>query len=116
MHRRLILIVAIACAILGLAACSDDKKSDTPAATGGTITISGFKFSAVSVKPGATVTVENKDTTTHTVTADTSGQFDTGNIDGAETATFTAPSAPGSYPYHCGIHQTTMKGTLTVTS
>ncbi len=29
------------------------------------------------------------------------------------TATFTAPTAPGTYPYHCIFHAN-MKGTLTV--
>ena len=68
---------------------------------------------ALTVSPGATVEVQNQDTTTHTVTATGSGKFDTGNVAPGKSATFTAPSQPGSYPYICSIHQF-MTGMLTV--
>ena len=42
------------------------------------------------VKAGATVTVKNEDRFAHTVTAD-NGEFNTDNIDGGKTVTFTAP-------------------------
>lgn len=50
-----------------------------------------------------------------TVTAVTAKDhsFDTGNIAGHATGTFTAPTASGSYPYICAIHPF-MTGTLTV--
>ena len=64
------------------------------------------------MKAGATVTVMNTDTTTHTVAADDKS-FDTGDIAAGASKTFVAPKA-GTYPFHCNIHNY-MKGTLTVT-
>jgi plastocyanin len=88
------------------------------AANGTTITIKNFAFSpsTLTVSPGAKVTVHNDDSATHTVTAVSphSGAFNTGDIAPGETATFTAPSAPGTYAYICIIHQF-MHGTLVVT-
>jgi plastocyanin len=67
---------------------------------------------SLTVAPGATVTVTNKDQVAHTLTA-TDGMFDTGNIDAGQSKTFTAPKTAGKYPYMCSIHQY-MTGTLTV--
>lgn len=81
-----------------------------------TLTISDFTFepTTLTVAPGTKVTVVNKDSATHTVTAtDRNKSFDTGDIAGGEKATFTAPSAAGSYSYKCTIHPF-MKATLTV--
>ena len=78
------------------------------------ITIKNFSFSpsSVTVSPGATVTVTNKDSVAHTVTS-SSGGFDTGDIPAGGSKTFTAPMKAGKYPYICSIHQY-MTGTLTV--
>jgi plastocyanin len=87
----------------------------TAGASGGTkIKIFNFAFIPVTltVKPGAKVTVTNSDTVTHTLTAD-AGAFDTGDIAPGSSATFTAPSKPGTYTYHCSIHLF-MKATLIV--
>jgi plastocyanin len=80
----------------------------------GTIIISNFMFGPMTttVAPGATVSVTNKDSATHTLTA-TGGQFNTGNIAQNQTKTFKAPTKPGTYSYICDIHQY-MTGTLTV--
>ncbi len=81
--------------------------STTGASSNGTsITITNFMFQPMSltVAPGGTVSVTNKDSATHTLTA-TGGQFDTGNIDQDHTKTFTAPLRPGTYHYICNIHQ-----------
>jgi plastocyanin len=64
------------------------------------------------VAPGATVSVTNMDSATHTLTA-TGGQFSTGNVTQNQTKTFTAPAKPGTYSYICNIHQY-MTGTITV--
>jgi plastocyanin len=82
------------------------------AASSATLDISGFAFGSVSVAPGGKVTVQNQDSATHTVTADEGG-FDTGQIAGGSSATFTAPTTPGTYSFHCDIHPD-MTGTLTV--
>ncbi len=86
----------------------------TTAAATASITIQNFAFSpsSTTVKPGAKVTVTNKDSVAHTLTANDK-KFDTGNIDPGKTVTFTAPTAPGSYPYICTIHQY-MTGMLVV--
>lgn len=82
-----------------------------------TIVIKNFAFmpSSLTVSPGETVTVKNEDTAIHTVTAVNphNGAFDTGNIQTGSSKTFKAPTAPGSYPYICTIHQF-MHGTLIV--
>jgi plastocyanin len=103
-----------------LAACGGGSGlksgSVTPAThRGGTsITISSFMFQPMSltVSPGATVSVTNKDSATHTLTA-TGNQFDTGDIGQNHTKTFKAPMKPGKYSYLCNIHQF-MMGTITV--
>ncbi|MFD8644188.1 cupredoxin family copper-binding protein [Streptomyces zaomyceticus] len=79
------------------------------------ITIRGFAFQPtdLKVRPGATVTVVNEDSAPHTVTATGSDAFDTGEIAGGRSATFTAPDKPGTYPFFCSIHPN-MKATLTV--
>jgi plastocyanin len=127
MQRRSFILIVVALLAWGLAACSSSKTSyggtgstsatspGSGSASGGTITIKNFKFTTATVKAGSTVTVKNDDSTAHTVTSDTAGQFDAGTVDPGKTATFTAPSTPGSYPYHCNIHPTIMKSTLTVT-
>jgi plastocyanin len=82
---------------------------------GGThITILNFMFHPMSltVSPGASISVTNKDAVTHTLTA-TGGQFNTGDIDQNQTKTIAAPSKPGVYHYICNIHQY-MMGTITV--
>jgi plastocyanin len=128
MQRRIFSLIAVAALALGLAACGSSSKnspssSPTTAAAGApsgaaagadTITIQNFKFSSITVKPGATVTVKNMDSTTHTNTAD-KGQWNTGDINSGSSATFTAPSTPGTYGFHCNIHNF-MTGTLTVSS
>jgi plastocyanin len=79
---------------------------------GATVEISDFTFSAPSAGPGSTVTVANRDGFPHTVTAD-DGSFESGTVDAGATGTFVAPTAPGTYQFHCEIHPQ-MSGTLTV--
>jgi len=121
------LVLVLAGALL-LAACSGGGSGSSGSAASTTastaargpgtktssITISNFMFSPMSavVAPGATVTVTNKDSVTHTLTA-TNGQFDTGDIAGGQSKTFTAPSKAGTYHYICNIHQY-MMGTIVV--
>lgn len=84
-----------------------------PHASTAEITISQFTFSDASATPGATVTVRNLDDTEHTVSS--SGEFDTGAIANASTASIVAPTAAGVYEFVCNIHPT-MRGRLTVTA
>ncbi|HEV7188722.1 MAG TPA: cupredoxin domain-containing protein [Blastococcus sp.] len=88
------------------------SSSSGAGSTASTITIKSFGFTTpASVSPGATITVDNKDGTDHTVTSDTGNAFDDAASPG--TTTFTAPAKPGSYPFHCSIHPS-MHGTLVV--
>jgi plastocyanin len=83
-------------------------------ATAAVISIKDFDYGApVTVSPGATVTVTNIDSAEHTVTADQEPAFDVEVKENGGTGTFTAPSAPGTYPFHCTYHPN-MHGTLTV--
>jgi plastocyanin len=116
-------VVLVLGAALLLAACSSGGGSGSSSASssGGTavtstktITISNFMFSPMhaAVAPGSTVSVTNKDSVTHTLTA-TGGQFNTGDIGAGQTKTFTAPMKAGTYNYICNIHQY-MMGTIVV--
>ena len=90
--------------------------SSPPAAGGGMkVGIKDFMFQPgdPTVAPGTKITVTNNDSTAHTMTATKGKVFDTGDIAAGASATFTAPSKAGDYPYDCTIHPF-MTGTLTV--
>jgi plastocyanin len=94
---------------------SSGSSVSSSSSTGTSISISNFMYSpmTLSVKPGATISVTNKDSATHTLTASGPGGFNTGNISHNQTKTFTAPTKPGTYQYICNIHQY-MMGTIKV--
>ena len=130
--RSLAPLAAVLFAAVLAAGCgSSGQKSSSTTAAGGTgtastggsaaavIVIKNFAYSpsSLTVPPGATVTVKNEDTATHTVTASSShsGAFDTGDIQPGGSTTFKAPTTSGTYEYICSIHQF-MHGTLVVGS
>ncbi len=118
MRRTAITSTLLCClAAFGLAACSSSGakgSSSSGSGSGATITIKDTSFTSVpTVKAGEKITVTNADSIEHTVTAD-NGQFDV-PVNANSTTTFTAPSTPGSYPFHCNFHPTVMKATLIVT-
>ena len=87
--------------------------SPTAGTAAATITIKDFAYGdPLTVAPGAVVTVTNLDTAPHTVTADEGSAFDA-DVKGGATTTFTAPTQPGSYAYHCTYHPA-MHGVLIV--
>jgi plastocyanin len=125
----LVRVAAVATAGLILAACGSHSSSATsPAASstntsttssapsasaGAQITISSFTFKTpATVTPGEQLTVSNSDSVEHTVTSDDGNSFN-GSVVANGTATLTAPSTPGTYPFHCSIHPQ-MHGTLVV--
>ena len=114
--RRAVAAVALAAAGVLVAACSSSASAGHAAGTsaGPTITISNFAYhpATLTVHPGAHVTVTNTDKVAHTLTA-RSGMFDTGLIQPGQSVTIIAPSADGTYPYFCSVHQY-MSGTLVV--
>jgi plastocyanin len=77
----------------------------TAPAPGGdrTVTIANFEFSpdTLQAKVGDTITVQNKDSAEHTVTA-TDGSFDTGRF-ASGTKTFTVTKA-GRIEFACNVH------------
>jgi plastocyanin len=91
---------------------SSSAPSSPASAAAATITIANFKFSDVTVPPGAQVTVVNNDSAEHSVTSDIAAAFDV-EVEGKKQVTFTAPTKPGTYPFHCTYHPS-MHGTLTV--
>lgn len=122
--RHLLISIAATALLVGAAGCStssdspggssstEEATSSAPAGESAVIDIEGFEFSGPeSVAPGTTITVNNLDSSAHTVTAD-GGEFDV-EIGGDATATFKAPSEPGTYSYICAFHPS-MIGTLVV--
>ena len=95
----------------GEATNSDDNG---PAAASGTITIQNFAFGApLTVRPGAMIKITNMDAAAHDIASDDGETFRTPLLNHGESATFTAPTQPGSYPFHCDYHGN-MHGTLVV--
>jgi plastocyanin len=70
-----------------------------------------FSPSSLSVHAGTRVTFTNRDTATHTFTAN-GGLFDSGDVASGQSYGFTFTRV-GSYAYHCQIHSS-MTGTITV--
>jgi plastocyanin len=113
--RRIAILAAVAALAIALSACGGSgSKAGASGAAGksDTISIKNETFTPGPATAGSTVTVENNDSVTHTVTADDGKSFDV-QIKAGQTATFTAPAA-GTYKFHCKIHSN-MHGTLTVT-
>jgi plastocyanin len=112
--------MSCACAVFltSVTACGSGTDSNSATGSSGsgtaatTITIKDFKYTTpASVAPGATISVKNEDSLAHTVTADSGNAFDDQANPG--NSSFTAPSEPGSYPFHCTFHPE-MHGTLVV--
>ena len=94
----------------GVTAGSSGASTSTSTAR---ITIQGFAFGApLTVRPGTKITVVNRDGAGHTVTADDGKSFSV-SVAGGGASAFTAPSAPGTYKFHCSIHPS-MHGSLVV--
>jgi len=119
--RALVLSGVLGAVALGASACSSGPASSS--ATGSSasaaphhiaLVIKNFTFvpATFTVAPGATISITNRDSVTHTFTLD-SGQVSTGDIPPGSTKTVTAPDRPGKYTYRCMIHQF-MTGTFTV--
>jgi plastocyanin len=128
-RRAFVPLVALAGLVFVIAIAISPGVSSTSGSTtsisgGGTtssmkVSIRNFTFfpATFSVAPGTTIVVTNNDTVTHTLTGLTAsnplGKFDTGNIAAGKSVAITAPTKPGSYPFHCSIHSS-MIGTLVV--
>lgn len=97
-----------------LVSCSKSNgTNNNMAQTPNTVSIVNMAFTpaTITVTAGTTVTWNNNDNITHTVTAD-DDSFDSGNIGTGSSFTRTF-SIAGTYPYHCTIHPS-MKATIVV--
>ena len=135
-RRRLVLVGALVGVTLVLAGCSSGGATagsgstpttvGSPGATGSTaagsaqgttaeatITIKDFAYGdPLTVAPGTTVTVINMDSAPHNAN-DAGGAFGEPLLQQGESATFVAPSEPGTYNLICTLHPQ-MSGELIV--
>jgi plastocyanin len=79
-----------------------------------TVDIKDFKFSPdpIEAKVGDTITWTNSDSAPHSAALD-DGSCATDTLAQGASGSLTF-SAPGTYPYHCAIHPTQMKGSIVV--
>jgi plastocyanin len=79
------------------------------------IEIEDFKFKTepIQAKVGDTITWTNKDTTPHSAAPDNNPECATDTLNQGSSGSITYTVA-GTYPYHCAIHPTQMKGTIVV--
>lgn len=114
--RHLIIALAVGTAVLsGCAAQTTQSTTSPQEVTMADLTFANFAVSpgSLTVKAGQAVTILNRDAAGHTVTSDTAGQFETELIGSNQTTSFTAPSEPGTYTFHCEPHPS-ITGTLIV--
>ena len=99
----------------GTPSASSSSAPKTPVGPVSAIIIKGGKYRPknVTIKVGSTLTWTNNDTTPQSVTSDTPGAFDSGQIAPSGTWSYTFTKA-GVFPYH-STAQTGTYGTITVT-
>ena len=135
--NRMVSISIVGMMAMSAVACSSDSSSDTsgndgrdqgagqfagedhPNGDGGTATstdlsIENFAFSPSSLNEPAceTISIQNKDSTTHTFTVDKS-KVDV-QVSAGDSVDVPLALKPGDYDFHCSIHPS-MTGTLTIT-
>jgi plastocyanin len=143
MKRASVLLVAIALALFGLAACGDDDDDDASGETtaaeettteaagggggGGTIDISAaangdlaYDQTSVEVAAGSdTLNFDNPATLSHDVVIEDSSGGEVGKTDliAESTTSTTVELTPGEYTFYCSVpghREAGMEGTLTV--
>ena len=109
---RLLLGALIIAASVALAGCNSptatpgtNSATGSPGSVQNAVIISGHAYSpaTIAVPVGTKVTWTNHDTTVHTVTSDDGKTFNSGNVAGGATFSFTFTTA-GTFAYHCNIH------------
>ena len=119
--RRMILLMTVAALVLVstlfVVSASGAHKHPTARAQKHptrTVLIQDFRFKPahITIKRGTRVRWINKDSTTHTASANNKRSFDSGRLSPGQRYTHTFKSA-GKKPYHCEIHPH-MKGRITV--
>lgn len=104
-HRLIVAPVAVAliCALTTACGHAENTSIGVPP---NTIMIDDFSFvpGGVVVRPATTITVINRGSTPHTVTA-VDKLFDSGPIAPGQRVTITAPAVAGKYRYLCMFHE-----------
>jgi plastocyanin len=86
----------------------------TPQPVGPEIVVTDFAFAVPPlVRPGEQIIIRNNADGAHSVTSDVANLFDVRISGGGGISPLTAPTAPGTYPFHCKYHAG-MHGSLTV--
>jgi plastocyanin len=100
--------------ITGTSSSTSAPHSPGAQAAASQIVISTMTYTVpTSVRPGQQLSIVNKDDPNHSVTADETNLFDVRVSGGGGITSFTAPTTPGTYPFHCKYHAN-MHGMLTV--
>ncbi len=114
---RILAVATLLAIALSLVACgtsggTSGGGTSSGGTSGNTITLQNIQFSppSLSVQPGATVTVNNKDSVDHHIVI---GTDDLGIIAPGGSASWTAPTRDGVYLMKCLIHPS-MSGQITV--
>jgi plastocyanin len=110
---------AVLVAVIALALAHSGSSSSTTARPAGvqsgqvSVAIDNFSYtpSNLTVKVGSTITVTNKESVEHTLSAD-DGSFNTGTFNNGQSAHFRL-TKPGVYSFHCEFHAF-MKGSVKV--
>ncbi len=109
-----IIMSVIIFAFISCSKSSSGSQQPTGGSNATTIDIHNTAFPAsTSVKVGTVVKWYNQDGYAHTVTSDDGTSFNSGNLAGGATFSYTANTA-GTFAYHCNLHSN-MKGSLVVT-
>lgn len=109
-RRTIILLAAVALAAIMLSACGGGAAgggSNAPAPLNITINATEFKYdpATINAAPGQTVniTLKNTGSVDHTFVLPAVNFKMTVSAGKSDTKTFTAPTAPGTYPFNCDI-------------
>ncbi|UEG49513.1 cupredoxin domain-containing protein [Ferruginibacter lapsinanis] len=106
-HFISILLLLSAVTIINFGCKKDSTTTTVPTGGGPTedVSISGSAFSpsVLTISKGTTVTWENHDAMSHTVTSDDGTSFNSGTLGTHGTFSFKFNTA-GTYNYHCSFH------------
>ncbi len=120
--------LAIGCGGSGSGYPTGGTTSSTGGSTPGGVSIAEFSFTpdTITVKMGTSVVWTNDGTVAHTVTADSTGGFDSGQLSSPTGGGAYGGGSPGgsyaflfntagTFTYHCQNHPMAMKGVVIVT-
>ena len=108
----LIFVSALLFLVQGCSKSSNPTSSPPPSGNSVSIVDNAFNPASLTVDSGVTVTWRNNGATTHTVTSDSAGLFNSGTIASGGTYSH-AFNTKGTFGYHCTIH-VGMAGSITV--